>query len=129
MTSLITKVIQNYYPDWDPPKDRGQEWVSCLCPFHGEARPSATVSFVNDAFACFACGEKGDALALIMRREVIGYREAVEFAEELQPGSRDKIQKVPARKQGRRSFDGQGSDRERTDAVRTRVRGRPTPWS
>ena len=131
--SLIVKVIQSYYPDWQPPVDRGREWYSCLCPFHGESHPSASVSFVNEAFNCFACGEKGDALAIIMRREEIGYHEALEFAEGILPGCNEVLQKQPSRKSRRRAFGEPGADDPTKDRRSTRVpaglRSRPSAWA
>jgi hypothetical protein len=35
-----------------------------LCPFHDERRASATVNWDKQAFHCFACGVRGDAVDL-----------------------------------------------------------------
>jgi DNA primase len=66
--SLITRVIWRYHPEWEPPEDKA-EWNKCLCPFHGETRKSAVVSFQHNAFKCFACDVKGDAVSIIKQQE------------------------------------------------------------
>src|SRR5690606_17500738 len=129
--SLILKVLTHYFPDWEPPPDK-REWVSCLCPFHGDSRPSATVSYINDAFACFTCGVKGSAVKIIMREEGISYTKAVEFAEGILPGSHNAVRGKPARKPGRRSFGKPGdvgSSQSKDRDIPSGVRGRATPWS
>jgi DNA primase len=49
-----------------------------LCPFHDEKSPSFNVRPSNGTFHCFGCGEGGDAVAFIMKIEVVGFVEAVE---------------------------------------------------
>ena len=122
---LIVRVIQQDFPDWEPPTGYA-EWLSCLCPFHGDTRPSASVSYENNAFVCHACGEKGDAIGMIMRREGVGYREAIEAAERISPGIRDQIQRQSQGQPGRRVF---GGTEHSTEAVRTGVRRRSSTWS
>lgn len=50
-----------------------------LCPFHSEKTPSFSVSPSKKIFKCFGCGEGGDVITFIMKRENLGFREAVEF--------------------------------------------------
>lgn len=130
---LIVRVIQNYYPDWDPPRDRGREWQKALCPFHGESNPSATISFEHNAFKCFACDTKGDAISIIMREEEMTYREAVEHAETIAPGSYQQVSRKPAGKPRRRAFGGSGATEQvrkgEDGPVPPRIRGRSTPWA
>lgn len=126
---LIVKVLQSYFPDWEPPVDRGREWVSALCPFHGDERPSASVSFKNNAFACHACGEKGNAIGIIMRREEISYSEAISYAEELSPGSSSNLSQESRRKPRRRVFGEPGTAPTGDRAIQTGVRRRPPPWA
>ncbi|WP_370530823.1 CHC2 zinc finger domain-containing protein [Mycobacterium paragordonae] len=96
--SLITLTIHKYHPEWEPPDDNGREWISCLCPFHGDSNKSASVSFKNNAFRCFACPVRGDAIALIRSREGVTFAEAKKVVEGLggvvQP-SADKSYKLP----------------------------------
>ncbi len=50
-----------------------------LCPFHGEKTPSFSVSEQKKIFHCFGCGVGGDQITFIMKRENLGFREAVKF--------------------------------------------------
>ena len=56
-------------------------WVKIKCPFHGDHHASAAVSFENGYFKCFACDMAGDIYELIMRKEGIGFVEALAYAE------------------------------------------------
>lgn len=127
--SLIIRVIRHYVPDWNPPEPNGREWQLVLCPFHDDSRPSASVSFEHDAFSCFACGEKGDVIGLIMRKEGIGYREAVSYAKKVFGRSHDELQGKPARKPARRIFGEEGAPDSAGESVQTGIRRRPNAWS
>lgn len=81
--ALVARVIQHYYPDWEPPEDTGKTWLKCLCPFHGESNPSAAISFELDGFNCFACNTKGDAISIIRKEEGVGFVEAKRIAESI----------------------------------------------
>jgi DNA primase len=50
-----------------------------LCPFHQERTPSFTVSAARGTFKCFGCGEGGDAIAFVMKRDSIDFVEAIEL--------------------------------------------------
>lgn len=50
-----------------------------LCPFHNEKTPSFTVSSAKQFFHCFGCGESGDSITFIMKKENLDFKEAVEF--------------------------------------------------
>ena len=57
------------------------------CPFHDEKTGSFTV-YPNGShkipvgfFVCYGCGAKGDVIAFVMRRQGLGFREAVELLE------------------------------------------------
>lgn len=107
--SIIVAVIHRYYEDWEPPEDDPRrDWLKCLCPFHGETRKSACVSFEHDAFICYACPVKGDAIALIRMQEGVTYAEAKLIVAELSPGGHEPVSRKPARKPGRRVFEVEG---------------------
>jgi DNA primase len=56
---------------------------SGLCPFHQEKSPSFSVSPDKQMFKCFGCGEGGDALSFLMKRENKTYGEIIaDLAEE-----------------------------------------------
>lgn len=48
-----------------------------LCPFHSEKTPSFTVSRQKQFFHCFGCGEGGDVISFLMKRESLSYPEAI----------------------------------------------------
>lgn len=50
-----------------------------LCPFHNEKTPSFTVSEQKQFFHCFGCGESGDSITFIMKKENLDFIEAVKF--------------------------------------------------
>ncbi len=54
-----------------------------LCPFHEEKTPSFTVTPARQMFYCFGCGVGGDVFTFLMRKEGLGFLEAVgELAEQ-----------------------------------------------
>ncbi|MBI3581251.1 MAG: DNA primase [Nitrospinae bacterium] len=59
-------------------KKSGANFVG-LCPFHAEKSPSFTVSPSKQFYHCFGCGEGGNAISFVMKRESLGFVEAVEF--------------------------------------------------
>ncbi len=72
--SDIVDIISGYIPL----KKSGSNYVG-LCPFHNEKTPSFTVSDTKEFFHCFGCGEGGDVIAFIMKRENLSFPEAVKF--------------------------------------------------
>lgn len=126
MDSAIVKLIQHYYPAWREPQDTGYEWISCLCPWHGDTNKSASVSLTKNAFHCFVCDAKGDVINLIRYEEGCGYGEAFRRAEELLKGSYVAVSRGPARKSRRRIFAdegiGLGVDQTSSEPFPTRIR-------
>ncbi len=68
----IVQVISEYLPL----RKRGQNHIG-LCPFHSEKTPSFTVSGEKNIFHCFGCGETGNAITFVMKKEGITFPEAV----------------------------------------------------
>ncbi len=56
---------------------RGREWLG-LCPFHNEKTPSFTVNEDKGFYHCFGCQAHGSVFDFVMRREGLGFPEAVE---------------------------------------------------
>lgn len=50
-----------------------------LCPFHNEKTPSFTVNQSKQFFHCFGCGESGDSIAFIMKKENLDFTQAVKL--------------------------------------------------
>lgn len=48
-----------------------------LCPFHSEKTPSFMVNREKQVFKCFGCGESGDVIGFIMKKEGLDFIEAV----------------------------------------------------
>jgi hypothetical protein len=46
-----------------------------LCPFHDDHHPSMGIK--NNRYRCFACGEAGDTISLLMKREGLDFIKAV----------------------------------------------------
>lgn len=49
-------------------------WMG-ICPFHNDTNPSLAV--YNDSYYCFGCGEHGDVISWVEKRDGIGFQEAV----------------------------------------------------
>ncbi|WP_396844351.1 CHC2 zinc finger domain-containing protein [Mycobacterium intracellulare] len=127
---LIVRVIQKYYPDWEPPPDRGREWAKTTCPFHGDTRPSASISFQHNAFKCYACPVKGSAAGIIKLKEEVSYAEAQRLAEEISGGSHEPVPRKSSGESRRAVFGDARPDRPEHQGGRRkvppRVRRRPT---
>lgn len=59
-------------------KKTGSNYIG-LCPFHNEKTPSFTVSPTKEIFHCFGCGEGGDVIGFIMKKEGLSYPDAIRF--------------------------------------------------
>lgn len=62
--------------------DPGGGRMKCICPFHDESRPSASVDLDKQRFRCFACQVQGDAIDIIMQQEGLDFIGAAKFLEE-----------------------------------------------
>lgn len=49
-----------------------------LCPFHDERTPSFVVSPAKGLFHCYGCGESGDAIGFVMKKDALTFPEAIE---------------------------------------------------
>jgi DNA primase len=48
-----------------------------LCPFHGDTKPSMTVSPAKQLYYCFGCGEGGNVFSFVMKMEGLTFGEAL----------------------------------------------------
>jgi len=55
-------------------------WAKMKCPFHNDSHASAAVHLEDNVFKCHGCQYKGDAYAIIMQKEGVGFREAITIA-------------------------------------------------
>lgn len=69
------QIAANYLPL----KQHGKAWTG-KCPFHKDRSPSLAV--YADGYKCFGCGEKGDAINLVMRLEKTDFKQSVERVKE-----------------------------------------------
>ena len=51
------------------------------CPAHNDTHPSAKLNLDNNTWKCFACGEGGSPIDLVMASEKIGKLDAIKFLE------------------------------------------------
>lgn len=59
-----------------PLKPRGKQYWGC-CPFHNEKTPSFAVTEDMGIFKCFGCGEGGDVITFLMKKNNLQYMDAV----------------------------------------------------
>jgi hypothetical protein len=55
--------------------DKG--WAACRCPFHEDARASASANLLTGGFRCHACEARGDLVGFHMRRTGLAFKAAV----------------------------------------------------
>jgi DNA primase len=75
----IVKVLEHY--GFTVPVRHG--WITVRCAFHGDKVKSARLNIENGGFRCFGCDMAGDVYSIIMKKEGVGFREAVEIAERI----------------------------------------------
>lgn len=75
----IAGVLEHYGADLS--RVRASGWRPVRCPFHDDRNASAGVNLDKNAFACHACGMKGDAISLIKKREGLDFNDAIRFAQ------------------------------------------------
>ena len=68
----IVELVEGYFPL----QKKGQDFWA-VCPFHSEKSPSFKVSPARQAYYCFGCNAKGNAIGFVMNYENLGFPSAV----------------------------------------------------
>ncbi|MDY6148542.1 MAG: DNA primase [Porphyromonas sp.] len=69
----IVSLVREYLPDLR----RSGANYTCRCPFHEDKDASFCVSSAKNIYKCFGCGEGGNAISFVMKKEGISFPEAV----------------------------------------------------
>lgn len=72
-TTDIARVVESYGIELKP-SSRGD--LKGLCPFHDDTKPSMVVTPAKGLFHCMACGEAGNVIQFVAKKEGIEEREA-----------------------------------------------------
>ena len=68
--------------------DKQGQWVSRLCPFHSDTRPSLRILLPDGAFRCMACGARGgDIIAFTQKKYQMRFPAALEYLARVYGGS------------------------------------------
>ena len=71
--------IKDVVSDYATLQSSGRK-LKCCCPLHNEKTPSFHIDPVRNTWHCFgACGEGGDAISFIEKKEKLSFIEAVRF--------------------------------------------------
>ena len=73
----IVELIGEYVP-----LSRQGSSYKAICPFHDDTRPSLDVNPARQSWRCWVCDIGGDIFSFVMRREGLGFREALELLAE-----------------------------------------------
>ncbi len=68
----IVELVESYFPL----QKKGQDFWA-VCPFHSEKSPSFKVSPSRQAYYCFGCNAKGNAIGFVMNYENLDFPSAV----------------------------------------------------
>lgn len=75
----LVDLIKEYVPSLSR---RGKNYVG-FCPFHNDTRhPSFTVNPEKQIYKCFTCGEYGNAITFVEKKESLSFPEAVSYLSE-----------------------------------------------
>jgi DNA primase len=72
--------------------------VSVRCCIHNDTRRSAVIDTYGNLYFCHTCGKGGSALDVIMEKEGIGFKDAVERADEILAGSGNAVRSESKRR-------------------------------
>ena len=72
--------------------------VSVRCCIHNDTRRSAVMDTYGNLYFCHTCGKGGSAVDIIMEKEGIGFKDAVERADEILAGVGATLRSEPKRR-------------------------------
>lgn len=72
--------------------------VSVRCCIHNDTRRSAVIDTYGNLYFCHTCGKGGTAVDIIMEKEGIGFKDAVERADEILAGVGATLRSEPKRR-------------------------------
>lgn len=64
-------------------KNSGINSMKGLCPFHDEKSGSFTVRPTHGTFRCFGCGESGDVISFVQKKEGLSFTESVRYVADM----------------------------------------------
>lgn len=77
---VVLTALEGRYPDvyrqYLEVKQAGKE-LKALCPFHDDHAPSMQISPATGLWHCFTCKQGGDVFEFVMRKEGVGFPEAL----------------------------------------------------
>lgn len=76
----LESVWQHYYGE---PLLPGKGWRRLRCPEHEDRTASAQVNTEDGRWTCFTCNYSEDALDIVMRKEGLGFGQAIRFVEDV----------------------------------------------
>ena len=72
--------------------------VSVRCCMHDDSRKSAVIDTYNNLYFCHTCGKGGNAVNIIMELENMGFKDALERANEIVAGGGNTLRTVNKRR-------------------------------
>ena len=66
--------------------------VSVRCCMHDDSRRSAVIDTYKNLYFCHTCGKGGSGVEIVMEKEGLGYKDALERANEIATGNGGSIQ-------------------------------------
>ena len=88
----ITLIVEHYGGEVKQGRN-----VSVKCCMHHDTRRSAVIDTYGNLYFCHTCGKGGSAIDVVMEKEGLGFKDAVNRAEEIVAGRGDSLQQQPKR--------------------------------
>jgi DNA primase len=114
----ITAILEHYGAT--VPTRNG--WAKMKCPFHNDSHASAAVNLQENIFKCHGCQYKGDGYKIIMDKEGVGFREAINIAEGILDARGEVLPQRTTRGGRLSSRSGNNSGSSNTRTIGRRVR-------